>query len=158
MAETDQAQQTQQFGIQSIYVKDISLEMPMGAELFAKPWKPQFNLDLNTTSSRFKDDSYEVVLSITITIKLEEQVAGLIEIQQAGLFLAQGFEDEPLRRTLSTAAPHMLFSYAREAVDNLCNRAGIPPIRLQPVNFEALYLKAVQDAQNRSSDEPAGAH
>lgn len=159
MAENQQAQQPQQqFGIQSIYVKDISLEMPMGAALYTQQWKPQFNVDLNTTSAKFQENSFEVVLSITVTIKLEEQVAALIEVQQAGLFVAQGFDDETLRRTLGTVAPNALFAYAREAIDSLCNRANIPPVKLQPVNFDMLYMKALQEAQARGNAEAEGAH
>lgn len=152
MAENDQAQQPQQqqFGIQSIYVKDISLEMPMGPALFGKAWNPQFNVELNTTSSKFQDNSYEVVIAITITVKLEEQTAALIEVQQAGLFLLSGFEPEMLRRMLGVLAPNSLFPYAREAIDSLCNRGGIPPVKLQPVNFEALFLKAQQEARAKA--------
>lgn len=159
MAENDQAQQPQQqFGIQSIYVKDISLEMPMGAQLYTKQWKPQFSVDLNTTSSKFQENSYEVVLSITVTVKLEEQVAALIEVQQAGLFAAQGIEEETLRRTLGVVAPNVLFPYARETIDSLCNRANIPSVKLQPVNFDMLYLKALQEAQARQNGATADSH
>lgn len=145
MAGNDQAPQPQ-FGIQTIYVKDISLEMPLGAALFSRNWKPQVSIDLNTSSSKFQD-SYEVVLSITVTVKLEEQTAALIEIQQAGLFAANAIDDELLRKMLGIAAPNTLFPYAREAIDNLCGRACIPAIKLQPVNFEALYMRAREEAQ-----------
>lgn len=159
MAENDQAQQNQpQFGIQSIYVKDISFEMPLGPELFTKPWQPKFNVELNTASKKFQDNSYEVVLSITVTITLEEKTAALIEIQQAGLFLASGMDDETLRRSLGIVSPTALFPYAREAIDNLCLRGGIPAVKLQPVNFEMLYVKAMEEARSKQAGQPTEAH
>ena len=145
MAENQQPQQ--QFGIQSLYVKDISFEAPMGAALFSKIWQPKFQVDLNTTSAHFQENSYEVVLRVTVTIKLEEETAALLEVQQAGLFNIVGIEGEALRQVLAILAPNTLFPYVRETLDSLCNRGGIPPIKLQPVNFEALYANAVQEQQ-----------
>lgn len=145
MAENEQPQQ--QFGIQSLYLKDASFEAPMGPSLFTKIWQPKFQVDLNTTSSKFQDTSYEVILRVTVTIKLEDETAALIEVQQAGLFNIVGIEGEPLRQVLSIVAPNTLFPYVRETIDALCNRGGIPPVKLQPMNFEALYANAVQEAQ-----------
>lgn len=161
MAENDQAQEApkQQFGIQALFVKDISYESPMGPELFTKQWQPKFSVDLNTTSKKFKDDNYEVVLTVTVTVKLEEETAALIEVQQAGLFSVVGFEGENLRRVLGIVAPNTLFPYVREAIDSLCTRGGIPPIKLQPVNFEALYANAVQQAaQQQQAKAEESAH
>lgn len=158
MAENDQEQQApqQQFAIQSLYVRDISFEMPLGAALFTKQWQPEYNVELNSASTKVQDNSYEVVLSITVTIRLEQQTAVLIEVHQAGLFAAIGLDEELLRRTLGITAPTVLFPYAREAIDSLCNRGGIPPVKLQPVNFEMLYMKAMQDAQARRSAQATG--
>ena len=160
MAENDQAQQApqQQFAIQALYTKDVSFEAPMGAELFSKEWQPSFNVDLNTSSKRFNEDSYEVVLSITVTISLGEQTAALVEVQQAGLFAIKGIEGEALRRVLGIVAPNVLFPYVRETIDSLCNRGGIPTIKLQPVNFELLYANAQQKAQQQAGASGEAAH
>ena len=103
--------------------------------------------------------NYEVVLTITVTAKVDEDTAFLVEIQQAGIFLVTGFNDNDLRRVLGTAAPTILFPYAREAIDALCIKGGFPPVMLAPVNFDALYQQALaQQAQGAESAGEAAAH
>ena len=91
--------------------------------------------------------NFEVVLTITITAKVEEETAFLVEVQQAGIFMITGFEGEDLRRILGTAAPNILFPYARENIDSLCVKGGFPPVMLAPVNFDGLYQQALAQAQ-----------
>ena len=65
-----------------------------------------------------------MVLTITITAKVDGETAFLIEVQQAGIFFITGFGAEDLRRIVATAAPNILFPYARECIDNLCVKGG----------------------------------
>ena len=112
-AAQEQASQ-QQFVTQRIYTKDISFESPATPNVFRQEWKPNVNVDLNTKSSRLDEEgNHEVVLTLTITAKLEEQTAFLVEVQQAAIFFVSGIEDEALRQLLSTVAPTILFPYAR---------------------------------------------
>lgn len=137
-----------QFGIERIYVKDISLESPRGQEAF-KSWKPTINLDINTKQTTLQEGLHEVVLTLTINVREKETDAAyfLIEIQQAGLFRTANIPDTELRRLLATVAPSTLFPYAREAVDSLSIKAGFPPLQLAPINFEAM-MKAAMKKQN----------
>lgn len=145
MADEQAATQPPQFSVQRIYVKDLSFESPATPAVFRKQWQPKLNVDLNTKSNAIDSEgNFEVVLSITITAKLEEETAFLIEVQQAGIFSARGFEAEDLRRILGTAAPTVLFPYARETLDSICVRGAFPPIVLAPVNFDAVYQQALQ--------------
>ena len=48
----------------------------------------------------------------------------------------------------------MLFPYLREAVDALVVKGGFPALALQPVNFEALYRQAQQQAEQKAAAEP----
>ncbi|MCR8923038.1 protein-export chaperone SecB [Dasania sp. GY-MA-18] len=152
------AENEQQFAVQRLYVKDVSFEAPLGAEVFTKQWQPEIQVDLGSKNNKLSDDQYEVTLSVTITGKLDDSVAFLIEVHQAGIFLIKGLEDEQLRRAVSIMCPNLLFPYVREAVDNLAIKGGFPAIGLQPVNFEALYMQAMQKAaaeQQAQAEAPA---
>lgn len=156
-AATQQEQPQQQFAMQRIYNKDISFESPATPEVFKKQWQPQVNVDLNTKSDKVDEQgNFEVVLTITITAKIEEETAFLIEVQQAGIFFIAGFDGEELRRILGTAAPNILFPYARESIDTICVKGGFPAIMLAPVNFDALYQQAV--AQSAPEGGEAATH
>lgn len=151
-----QGQPQQQFAMQRIYTKDISFESPATPGVFRKQWQPKVNVDLNTKSDKMDDQgNFEVVLTITLTAKIEEETAFLVEVQQAGIFLIVGIEGENLRRVLATAAPTILFPYARESIDSLCVKGGFPPVMLAPVNFDGLYSQALaqQQAQQPAADD-----
>ena len=97
-----------------------------------------------------------MVLTITVTAKIEEETAFLVEVQQAGIFFIKGFEGETLRRLLGTAAPNILFPYARESIDTMVVKGGFPALMLAPVNFDALYQQALAQAQAQSQAAEQG--
>lgn len=155
MAEEQKEQEQAQFALQRIYIKDSSFECPHAPEVFQKQWKPQINLDLNTGSKKIQDDIYEVTLSLTITATNEGETAFLVEIHQAGIFLAKGMEGQALHQTLGAFCPNLLFPYAREAVDNMVNKASFPPLMLAPVNFDAIYQQALQKQAEKAEETTA---
>ncbi|WHI45069.1 protein-export chaperone SecB [Microbulbifer sp. EKSA008] len=146
-----------QFAMQRIYLKDLSFETPMGAEVFKKQWKPQVNQELNTKTAKIEDDLYEVALTLTITVKLEEDTAFLVEVKQAGLFGIKGLEGQQLAQALNTACPQILFPYAREVIDNAVVKGSFPALMLPPVNFDALFAAALDKAQKEAEGAQANA-
>lgn len=127
----------------------------MGIEAFRKTWKPQVNQELNTKASKAGDDLYEVVLTLTITVKLEEETAFLVEVHQAGLFAIKGIEGQQLAQVLNSACPNILFPYAREAIDNTLTKGSFPALMLPPINFDALFAQAVAQAKQKAESETA---
>ena len=159
MAEEQAAKQQQQFTVQRVYTKDLSFESPATPAVFMKQWQPKVSVELNTKSDAIDaEGNFEVVLAITVTAKIEEETAFLIEVQQAGIFYIKGFEGEDLRRILGTAAPNVLFPYARETIDSLCVKGAFPAIMLAPVNFDAVYQQALAQAQTAAKEGAAATH
>ena len=150
---TEQAQQ--QFTLQRIFLKDLSFESPGAPKVFTDEWKPSMNVDLNTRSGVISGDNYEVVLTVTITTKINEETVYLIEVQQAGIFLVRGIAGEGLRRLLATVCPSTLFPYARETIDSVVSRGTFPAVMLAPVNFDALFQQALRQAEAEAA-APAG--
>lgn len=150
-AQTEAPQQ--QFVMQRIYAKDLSFESPASPDVFQKQWQPKVSVDLNTKSDKIDDkDNYEVVLTVTITAKLDDETAFLVEVQQAGIFYITGIEGDNLRRVLATAAPTILFPYARENIDAVCVKGGFPAVMLAPVNFDALFQQALTQQQAKAAE------
>ena len=129
------------FNIEKIYVKDISFEAPNIPEIFKDEWKPAITLNMDIASNKLADDVYEVALKLTITNKIGEKVAFLVEVSQAGIFSIKGFQDDQLKAFIGIMCPQILFPYAREAISDLTGRGGFPPLYLAPINFESLYQK-----------------
>lgn len=150
MAEQQAAQDNEaqsQFGLQRIYVKDLSFEAPNAPVIFKTEWKPDVNMELNNKSSKVEDGFFEVVLSITLTVKNGDQTAYLVELHQAGLFLIKGVEDKQLPHLLGSYCPSILFPYAREAISDLVGKGSFPQMLLAPVNFDALFAEAMKRRQ-----------
>lgn len=139
------------FSIRKIYVKDLSFETPHSPAIFTTQWQPDADVNLRTSVSPLEPGDYEVTLSITATMKVGEQTAFLAEVQQAGIFRIVGATDEQMRPTLGSACPGILFPYAREAVSDVTTRGGFPQFLLAPVNFDALYLRSLQEGQQQAA-------
>lgn len=154
-AATDE-QQAPQFAIQRIYTKDISFETPNSPAIFQKEWKPEIKLDLDTRSNKIADGTFEVVLSVTVTATVEDTVAFLAEVEQAGIFTIGNMPEPQIAHTLGAFCPTTLFPYAREAVASLVSRGTFPQLNLAPVNFDALFTSYVQQrAQQAQAEQPA---
>lgn len=151
MSENQQKQP--QFALKRVYLKDASLETPAAPGVFTKQWQPEVNLDINTRSSALDEEHFEVVLSLTVTVKNDAQPAFLIEVQQAGIFLLAGLGEAETKHTLGAFCPNLLFPYAREAIDNLASKASFPALMLAPVNFDALYAQQQQKAAEAAEAE-----
>lgn len=155
-SEATQQGGNQQFAIQKIYIKDVSFESPNSPTMFTKEWQPEVNLDMNTNTQLLNEGVYEVVLSLTATVKNTDQTAFLIEVQQAGIFNIKGFAENDMGHMLGSFCPNILFPYAREAVSDLVTKGGYPPLILAPVNFDALYAQHM--AQQQQAGEAASTH
>ena len=147
---SDEQQADRQFAIQRIYTKDISFESPNAPQVFISEWEPKINVDLSTEIQALSEDTIQVVLSVNVVAKHEDKTAFLVEVQQAGIFLAKGFSEEELGPLMGIGAPNALYPYAREVVSDLITRGSFPQFTLQPVNFEQMYAQ-----QMASKKEPA---
>lgn len=149
----NQAPQGPMFGVKRIFLKDISFEMPGGIETFGKKWQPKVSQDLNTEIDGIDEQHYLVTLKMTITVKLEDKVAYLIEVHQSGVFQIAGVDEDLLKQALTVQCPHILYPYVREAVDNVVVKGGFPPLALPPINFEAIVAGAEAQAAAAGNGE-----
>lgn len=133
--------------LQQIYLKDCSYEAPNGPRIPAAQWNPKFALNLNTTSTELSPELREVVLTVTVEAKVGDNVAYLVELKQAGLFVIRNCAPEELKKVIGSVCPGVLFPYARAACSELITQGGFPQFLLPPVNFEALFERAVPSPQ-----------
>lgn len=156
--ETDNgsAENQRQVGLQKIYVRDASIEVPDGPRIFTENYNPEVNVDLNTQIQNLSDETHQVVVTVTVTAKQTDRTAYIVEVQQAGVFQLEGFSDDEERsHVLGAYCPSVLFPYIREAIGDMVQRAGFPHFLLQPVNFDQLYS---QHQANESSEPTDAGH
>ena len=142
------------FEIQRVYLKDVSLECPNTPALFVNmQWKPQANLQVECEHTALDSSNYEVCVTVTLKLTIEEKTAYLVEVKQAGVFTLDNVQEDQLEPLLRIGCPNILFPFAREAVADLVQKAGFPPHLLPLVNFEAL----VAQERQRREEATAGA-
>ncbi|MEQ6886511.1 protein-export chaperone SecB [Salicola sp. Rm-C-2C1-2] len=142
-----------QFALQRVYIKDSSFEAPNTPSIFREQWKPEVSMDLNTSHTALGEDQYEVVLQLTLTAKIGEQTAYIVEVQQSGIFVVRNFDEGRLGQMLGAYCPNVLFPYARESVDTLVTKGSFPPLMLAPVNFDAIYQQALERRRQEQAGE-----
>lgn len=152
------AQDEQQFQLQKIYTKDISFETPNSPEIFTEKWEPEVNIELHSSGKPLSDDVHEVVLTVTVTAKVGEKTAYLVEIHQAGVFTIAGFADNERAHMVGSFCPNILFPYAREAISDVVAKGGFPQLLLAPVNFDALYAQHVQKQKDEKANSEEAVH
>jgi preprotein translocase subunit SecB len=143
------------FGIEKLYVRDASIEVPNAPQIFTERTAPQVNVELGNSAQKLDEGVFEVAIKVTVTAKIGDKTAFLVETTQAGIFAIRNVPDENLEPILAVTCPNILFPYAREAVSDMVTRAGFAPVLLNPINFEALYLQQKEQAQQKQQAENA---
>lgn len=138
----------QNFSIARIFIKDLSLESPKAPQIFEREWNPKLSLEVDVTNEKLKDTVYEVILKLGVSVQTDDEMAFLIEVQQAGVFVVQGFDEKTVDHILGSMCPNILFPYARETVDSLAVRATFPAPMLAPINFDALLEQRKKQTEN----------
>lgn len=153
------------FTVHNIFVKDLSFEAPNSPQVFNVEWNPKLEFDLEMGRVNLENNLYEVILAITVTVRVlqtnnaeqnteqkDAQVAFLVELKQSGIFLLQGIDNEQqIDYILSTTAPTILFPYARETISSIVSKGGFPQLIVPPMNFEAMYQQHLTQQQEAAA-------
>ncbi|HYS66305.1 MAG TPA: protein-export chaperone SecB [Paraburkholderia sp.] len=127
------------FNIQRIYLKDMSLEQPNSPSIFLEQEMPSVEVEVDVKAERLADTVFEILVTGTVTAKVADKVAFLIEAKQAGIFDIRNIPAEQIDPLVGIACPTILFPYLRSNIADAITRAGFPPIHLAEINFQALY-------------------
>ncbi len=144
------------FNIEKLYVKDLSVEVPNAPAVFMEREAPQMEVNMSTESRQLGEDMYHSSITVTVTAKTGDKTMFLVECTQAGIFRIQSVPQEQMPMVLGIGCPNIVFPYLRETVSDVIIRAGFPPLLLNPVNFEALFMQQQQAQQQQAA--PAQTH
>ena len=149
------------FAIQRTYLKDLSLEIPNAPQIFLEQQQPAVEIQLDVASQGIVEGIYETAVTVTVTTKVGDKVAFLVEAKEAGIFEIRNVPQEQMPLILNVVCPNIVYPYLRANVADVIQRAGFPPIHLAEINFEALYQQRLaqqqQEAPKSSIYVPNGA-
>jgi preprotein translocase subunit SecB len=134
------------FQIQRVYLKDMSLEQPNSPAIFLTQEQPKLEIAVDVTAEGLAEGIFEATVTITLTAKIQDKVAFLVEGKQAGIFEARNIPEDQLDPLLGIGCPNILYPYLRANIADVITRAGFPPVHLAEINFEAYYQQRVRPA------------
>jgi preprotein translocase subunit SecB len=134
------------------FIKDLSFENP-GAQTREQP-KIELGIDVGVRGLDGAENTYEVALKLKAQAGASEATLFLLEMEYAGLFRLDGMSPADTEAILLIECPRILFPFARRIVADLTAEGGFPPLRIDPVDFAALY-SAQKQARLASGDAAA---
>ncbi len=147
------------FQIQRVYLKDMSLEQPNSPAIFLEQEAPNMEVAVDVGVDQLADGIFETTVTVTVTAKVKDKVAFLVEGKQAGIFEARNIPDDQLDPLLGIGCPNIVYPYLRANIADMITRAGFPPVHLSEINFEVFYqqrLQAMAQQQQKKGGEGAG--
>src|SRR3990167_6584979 len=146
-------------GIITQYVKDLSVENPNAPAVFQWTEQPQIDVQFNIAAEKISDDVTEVELKIALTATTSQGNAYLVELAYCGLVAMRNLPEDQAHAFTYAEAPRILFPFARRVLADAVRDAGFPPMLLDPIDFNGLYLqqlaaKQLKEAAAESDDLP----
>jgi preprotein translocase subunit SecB len=131
-------------GMISQYVKDLSFENPNAPGIYQVQAQPQIDVQFNIAAAQVGDDVHEVVLKIDVKSTIEGSVAFVVDLSFAGLFGIRNVPTDGVQAFMLGEAPRLLFPFARRVLADAVRDGGYPPLLLEPIDFNALYMQQIQ--------------
>jgi preprotein translocase subunit SecB len=155
-----QEQTSPVFNVQRVYLKDLSLELPNAPQIFLEGEAPQVEVAIDVGATMLAETVFEVVVTATVTTKVNDKVLYLVEGKQAGIFELANIPTEQLDPILGIMCPGILYPYLRANIADAITRSSLPALHLAEVNFQSFYeqrLAQAAEQQQAQADATNGA-
>lgn len=132
--------------IHTQYIKDMSFENPLAPNsLRAGKTSPEMDIDISMESNPIEDKDiknlFEVVLNLSATAKHGEEVAFIAEISYGVTVSLGDLPEDQHHPFLLIEVPRQAFPFARQILGTITQQGGYPPLLLNPVDFQAMYMQ-----------------
>lgn len=134
------------FQIQRVYLKGMSLEQPNSPAIFLEEESPAIEVAVSTVAEKQVDGIFESTVTVSVTAKIRDKVAFVVEGKQAGIFEIRNLPADQLDPALGIGCPGILYPYLRANIADAITRAGFPPVHLSEINFQLFYQQSQQRA------------
>ena len=139
------------------YVKDLSVENPSAPQVYQWNEQPQLDVQFNIGARAIADELHEVELKTVITARAEAGTAYVVDLSYCGLIGMRNMPDDQKHAFTYAEAPRVLFPFARRVVADAVRDAGFPPLLLDPIDFNGLYVQQLQQKQaDTAASTPVG--
>jgi len=139
-------------GIISQYVKDLSVENPKAPDSFGWTEAPELDVQFNIAGRVINDEVHEVTLRISVSAKMQQGTAYMVELAYCGLVGMRNMPEEHKHAFIYAEAPRFLFPFARRVIADATRDAGFSPLVLDPIDFNAIYVQQLAAQQQQGAE------
>ncbi len=134
--------QPQSFIVKGQYIKDLSFENPHAPQsLMLSDTKPSIEVNVDLKAQKLQDSIYEMTLHITSRASAEGNTMFLVDLAYSGIFQFTNIPEERVETLILIDCPFVLFPFARRVIADVTRDGGFPPLMLDPIDFQALYMQ-----------------
>ena len=139
------------------YIKDLSVENPNAPASFQWQDAPQIDVQFNIAAREIDGEVSEIELKIAINSKAEGGTAFIVDLAYCGLVGMRNLDEVQRHAFTYAEAPRILFPFARRVIADAVRDAGFPPLMLEPIDFNGLYVQQLAAQQAAGEGEaPVG--
>jgi preprotein translocase subunit SecB len=129
------------FSVKGQYIKDLSFENPHAPHsLTVTNHKPAIDVNVDLKGDKLQDNFYEMTLHISARATVDNGTLFLVDLAYAGIFELVNISADRIEPLLWVDCPFVLFPFARRVVADITRDGGFPPLMLDPIDFNALYI------------------
>jgi preprotein translocase subunit SecB len=143
-------------GMLSQYIKDLSVENPNAPQSYQWDEQPQIDVQVNIQVNSVSDEVHEVAMALGVKAASDQGVHFNVELDYATLFGVRNVPEDQAHQFLFGEAPRLIFPFARRVIADAIRDAGYPALVLEPIDFNALYMQQLAQAQEMAEAQPAG--
>ena len=138
-------------GIISQYIKDLSVENPNAPESFNWTDAPQIDVQFNIGARVINEEVTEIELKVALESKCQAGHQYIIELAYCGLVGMRNMDEASAHAFTYAEAPRILFPFARRVISDAVRDAGFPPLMLEPLDFNGLYMQQLMEQQGEEA-------
>ena len=138
------------------YVKDMSVENPNAPDVYQWTDQPKVDVQFNIGAQPKGEEVTEVELKINVTAMTDKGAAYAVELSYCGLVGIRNVPEEQAHAFLFAEAPRILFPFARRVMADAVRDAGFPPLMVDPIDFNALYVQQLQARRQQDAAAAGG--
>ena len=139
--------QNQPYTIHAQYVRDASFENPNAIDVLrSNQALPEMDVNIGMDARKIEGSNfpnfYEVALNIRTEAKRGDDTIFIAELQYGvAVSIDNSVPQDSHHPLLLIEVPRIAFPYARKIISDLTVDGGYPPLLLNPVDFQALYVQ-----------------
>lgn len=143
------------YSLLSQYIRDLSFENPGAPGSVMSGVQPQFNVGINVGVKKQTDDIYAVEINLSAKAERDGALLFNVEMVYGGVFRLRNVPEQLLPQLLMIECPRLIFPFARHALAQTVQLGGFPPLLMEPVDFQQLYIQNVKSLQAQQASAAA---